>query len=190
MISLCVFPSKLALLAVAVPFLLIPTAARADLILNVNPASLGANPGDTVTFTGTITNTTGVTLNGTDMFLNFGGFDPSALIDFTQILGTPDFVLLDHHITPIIDLFSVTVAPTVQAGNYSFDVSLLDINNNSSDTLSAAVQVGGSSAVPEPSSVLLLATGALGIILIALVRRPRIFRGSGQTVGFRFVIKG
>jgi len=169
----CALRTRFGLSAVAVLLLLVPTAGRAGLILVVTPDPLAASPGDTITFTGTITNTTGVTLNGTDMFLNFGGFDPSALLDFTQILGTPDFALLDHHITPMIDLFTLKVAPAAQVGNYSFGVSLLDINNNSSDTVSATVQVRGSSAVPEPSSMLFLATG-LGAILIALVRGPKI----------------
>ncbi|MBZ5728262.1 MAG: PEP-CTERM sorting domain-containing protein [Acidobacteriia bacterium] len=184
MIPLCLLRSRIAILALAVLSLLLPTAARADLILAFTPDFQVANPGNTVTFTGTITNTTGVTLNATDMFLNFSGFDPTSLTDFTQLLGTPDFVLLDHHISPIVDLFSVTVGPSTQVGDYSFGVSVLDINNNSSDMLTATVQVGGSATVPEPSSGLLFATVTVGVILFARIKAFGKYHCSNRAPGF------
>src|SRR5687767_6919870 len=67
--------------------LVLPLSVRADLILDLSPSSLMATRGETVIFTGKITNTTGFTLSTTDMFLNVSGFDPFALTDITQLLG-------------------------------------------------------------------------------------------------------
>jgi hypothetical protein len=103
------------------------------------------------------------------MFLNFSGYDPLVLTNFTQLLGDPDFVLPNNRISPTINLFSLVIAPTAPLGSYSFDVNLQDINNNSSSTVTATVQVG--SAVPEPSSAVLAATGFACASLLALAKR-------------------
>jgi len=66
--------------------------ARAEPIKLQLAAPPIAQPGDVVTFEGTITNTTGVTLTASDLFLNFSGYDPSVFA-FTQLLGVSDFVL-------------------------------------------------------------------------------------------------
>jgi len=140
--------------------LLTPNAASADpLTLTINPTSLVGTPGGTVTFMGSITNTTGVTLNATDLFLNFSGFDPD-LINPLQILGTPDFTLPNNTFSPMVSLFSVTLAPTTPAGTYTFDVFLQDINNNLSNFVTVSVNVDA--AIPEPATILLLITGLAG----------------------------
>lgn len=138
--------------------ILLPAAAHADLILSLTPAGLSGNPGDTITFKGQITNTTGVTLNATDMFLNFGAYDGSTLLDVSQLLGTPDFVLLNNHISTAQNLFDLGIAPTAGPGTYTIDVSVQDINNNASAVVTASVTVGGVSGVPEPNSLALIAT--------------------------------
>ena len=156
------------------------SAARADIILDLDPASLTANPGDTVVFTGTVTNTTGVTLNATDLFLNFSGFDPVAIVDITQLLGSPDFVLENFRISPPVDLFGVTFAPSALPGTYSFDVNLLDINNNSSPNVTGTVRVVGA-VIPEPSGWVMVATGLAGMAFFNLARRRR--QVTSQRVG-------
>src|SRR5262245_60185957 len=75
--------------------ILTPAEGHAALVLNLNPNPVVAHPGDTVAFTGTIVNTTGIDLQGTDMFLNFGGYDPSIFTVIDQLLGIPDFSLPD-----------------------------------------------------------------------------------------------
>lgn len=143
--------------------------ASAGLILDISPNSLPANAGDLLTFSGRITNTTGVTLNATDMFLNFGGFDPVALTNITQLLGTPDFTLPNNTFSQIVPLFSIDVGLGASAGIYPLAVSLQDINDNISNTVDVTVDVGGASAVPEPASLLLVGIGSL--ILVASNRR-------------------
>ncbi len=149
----------------------LPHLARADLILSLSPSSLTATPGATVTFQGRITNTTGVTLNATDMFLNFIGFDPAALTDTNQLLGTPDFALPNNHTSGIVNLFSVLALPTALPGSYTLGVTLQDINNNSSNAVTATVQIGAS-AVPEPSAIVPTAS-AISLMLLAQARRRR-----------------
>src|SRR5258708_1143567 len=72
-----------------------PSVAQAGPILSLtlNPGLLTAEAGDTLIFRGTITNTTGVSLASTDLFLNFSGFDAASLTDIRQLLGTTSFVL-------------------------------------------------------------------------------------------------
>lgn len=150
--------------------LLTPHAARADsLILNISPTSLAGTPGGTVTFVGSITNTTGATLNATDLFLNFSGFDP-AVITTIQLLGTPDFTLPNNTFSPVVNLFSVTLSPGTPAGTYTFDVFLQDIDNNLSNNVTVSVSVGAA-AVPEPVSLLLLITGLAGAGITRYRRR-------------------
>ena len=150
--------------------------ARADLILNIKSATRNANAGDTVTFTGTITNTTGVTLNATDMFLDFSGYNAAIRCpNITQLLGTPDFVLLNNHISASVALFSVTIGSIAQPGHYPISTILQDINNNSSSIVTGTVHVQASSGgvVPEPSSWLLAATVFAELIFFSFVRRRK-----------------
>ena len=156
--------------ALALPLLFLSPAsvAYADLLLALTPSSLSANPGDVVTFMGQITNTTGVNLSATDMFLNFSGFDPNALTEITQLLGTPDFVTPNNQTSPVVGLFDVTIERAAHPGTYTLIVSLVDINNNLSNTETASITVN---AVPEPSSFLFSITGVVGLILGTLINR-------------------
>jgi PEP-CTERM motif-containing protein len=139
---------------------LAPASARAALILDVNPLSISAGPGQVVTFKGRITNTTGATLRATDLFLNFSAFDPAAITDVTQLLGTPDFTLPNNTFSALVDLFQITLAATAPQGRYGIDVALQDVRNNMSNVVHAVAQVG---AVPEPSTVMLLLAGAAAV---------------------------
>jgi hypothetical protein len=141
-----------------------PTLARADLLLSIDPSSLFGSAGATVVFMGTITNTTGVTLNATDIFLNFSGFDPNVTTP-EQILGTPDFVLPNNSFSAVVDLFSVLIAPTALPGVYPLTVALQDINGNFSNNISVNVNLNGSVPVPEPSSILLIVFGMAGVYM-------------------------
>jgi len=138
--------------------LLTPKAANAETItLTIDPMSLAATPGSTVTFIGRITNLTGGTLNASDMFLNFGGFDPTFTTP-VQLLGDPDFVLPDRTISASVNLFTITVAPLTPPGTYSIELFLQDIDNNFSNAVTVSVIVGAA-AIPEPTTILLFITG-------------------------------
>ena len=153
---------------------LISSAARADLLtFTISPASLVDTPGGTVTFTGTITNDTGVALSATDMFLNFSGFNPLVITSVTQLLGSPDFTLPNMSVSAPVDLFSVAIAPQATSGTYSLNVSVEDINNNLSNAVTASVAV----VVPEPSTYVLVA-----IALVAIMVSRRI--GTSQGVKY------
>jgi hypothetical protein len=154
--------------------------ARASLLLELTPTLISASPGDTVIFQGRITNTTGVPLNATDMFLNFSDVDPTALTDITQLLGTPDFLLANNNVSTIVDLFSVTVVATGQIGPHTAGITLQDVNNNTSDVVTATVQVEAS-GVPEPS-VLLLSASGISLMLIVRVKRGQRMRAARATL--------
>ena len=70
----------------------VPMLHAEALILDVlNPFRIN-QPGSVYTFDGQITNNTGASLNASDLFLNFAGYDPTAITP-NQLLGSPDFVI-------------------------------------------------------------------------------------------------
>jgi len=155
------------LIAVSVPVIALAlSAAPIDLSI-LNPDRIGA-PGGTFTFSGTITNNTGDTLNATDLFLNFSGFDP---VDVTlnQLLGASSFTIVDGSTSPVLDLFTFALAPTAGAGTYPADVVLQTASLDSSDPQRVSIAI-----VPEAPSLALTAV-AIGLLLAGLWRkRPRV----------------
>ena len=141
--------------------LVLGTTANAEPItLLVNPGSLSGSPGTTLVFTGQITNQTGAPLNGSDLFFNFNGFDP-AVLTITQLVGDPDFVLPNNTISPVINLFTVTIVANVSPGTHAFEAFLQDINNTFSNAVTIQVSVDAA-AIPELSTLFLLTTGLTG----------------------------
>lgn len=141
--------------------LLAPKSTHADPItLASGSPSLSGAPGANLIFSGQITNQTGTALNASDLFLNFSGFDPN-VITIDQLLGNPDFLLPNNTFSPVVSLFSVTLAANSAPGSYSFDVFIEDLNNNFSNSVTFTVVVSANE-VPEPASLLLLITGLIG----------------------------
>lgn len=137
--------------------------------LLTSPNSLAGDPGSEVTFSGTITNTTGFDLRATELFFNFSGFD-SARITPTQILGDPDFLIPNGQTSPIVNLFSVAIASPAESGTaYPINSFLQDVYGNLSNTVTTTVIAGD--PVPEPTSILLLCTGLASAIAIRQKRR-------------------
>jgi len=161
---------SLTLTVIFVCLLLAPKAASADpLTLTINPSSLTAPVGGTVSFIGTITNDTGLVLNATDLFINFSSFDPT-IITATQLLGDPDFILANGGTSAVVNLFSVTLSPlAVPGSSYSITLFLQDPNNNLSNNVTVVV-TAAPTAVPEPATLLLLGTG---LAATAALRRKR-----------------
>jgi len=130
-----------------------------------NPSQSGA-PGDTIQFTGTITN-----LSATDTVFFNGASSTSVsadlAIDITPFLVNAPLFLAPGEVSPLFDIFDIAIAPGAVAGPYLGNIVTLlgGVDSNAFDTLldiSADVNVATSSS-PEPGSALLLLVG-LGVV--------------------------
>ncbi len=156
------FPLLMVFLGLASP----AQATPLPLSISIDQPDRTALPGSTVVFTGTITNNSGNDLDAaSDLFLNFTGFDTTAL-SFTQVLGNPDFSLPNGATSPDVELFDalLDLSATPAGSPYLADVTVSDSLGDVSDPVTISI-----TAVPEPGS-LPLALAAL-IIMIGLVKR-------------------
>jgi hypothetical protein len=149
------------LTALAVLTIALSGTVFADSIsLNLTSLSMSTVPGGSVTFDGSITNNTGFSLSSADLFLNFFNFDPGS-INPTQLLGSVDFTIDNGATSGVVDLFSVMVADGVPLGStLPMDLTLEDINNNTSGPITVETSTGHVSAVPEPGTLSLCLMGA------------------------------
>jgi hypothetical protein len=159
--------NRYALLAAS---LLLAGAANAQISLTFSSSTLFAVPNTTVTFQGTIVNS-----STTDtIFLNglAGSFDSANLnINGSSYLGYVP-VSLAPNTSYTGNLFDVIVASITTPGAYNGSVQLLGGTTDTAQNPLTALQgilVGVS--VPEPGSLGLLALGGLGTL--ALRRRSR-----------------
>ncbi len=125
-----------------------------------------AHPGDTVFFSGSITNKTGSTLESTDFFLDFLAFDSSNLIP-NQELGLVPFTLLDLENSGNVTLFNVDINPFALPDTYHLLVMLQDTNGNLTEAIDVAIII---SEIPEPSAANLLLLGLITLLLISSYR--------------------
>jgi hypothetical protein len=127
-------------------------------------STLSGNPGDTLTYTGTITNTSltdtiflnGVSATSVSPFLNF---------DTLPFFFNAPLSLDPGQATTLIELFDLLIDPAAAAGpfvNNSIDI-LGGLDNQSFDVQGEAtvdaIVVSATSATPEPSPALLLLVG-------------------------------
>lgn len=153
------FSLSVALCLLAVCFLSVALyAAPIDLTI-LNPNQTGS-AGDVITFQGTITNNSGADLDSTDLFLDFFGYDPMN-VQLDQLLGMTSFTIPDGTTSPVVDLFTFSLATTAGPGTYWADVVLQDASGDASDTNVVSVTI-----TPEPSSIALMLAGACGILLL------------------------
>ena len=143
-------------------------ACNADVIaVSLDPPLLSGVPGTSLTFSGTLLNSTGATLFLNSVELNLsGGFLPTDE-DTTPFFVNAPLFLGGNASTLSIDLFTISIPNYVVQGPYSGTFDLLGgADENAQDTIGEenfTVQVAN---VPEPDFALPVLV-ALSAILIA-----------------------
>jgi hypothetical protein len=148
-----------------------PTLARAQLDFTLSSPNQSGQPGDTLTFAGTLTNTgaAALFLNGDDFTLNGNGM---TLDDSPFLTGAP--LSLDANQSYTGTLFTVAIDPNASFQNASGTFSILGgANDTAQDTL--ATQPFTVAVVPEPGGqVLLMGSLVMGVLAVgSRVRRQR-----------------
>lgn len=154
------------------------SSAASAALLGITPVAQHVTlaPGAGWDARGTITNLSGVDLLTTDIFLEFSGY-PHTVLAPRQRLGGIEFMVGDRTVSELTDLFHVEMAADAVAGTvYSLDVFAVDRHGNFSEPATYSFLAGAvAGAVPEPSTLPLLAAG-----MIALLARRRARRLSAK----------
>ena len=158
-------------------FMLAGSIARADIIITLDAAAQTGSPGDTLIFSGVMSNTgpDTVFLNGADLNLSGNSFTPDSSDPFLANVpvsldpgqATSDIELFDVLINhPFTDPFaSYSGSYTLSGGA---DPAAQDLLTSVDFTVTAQ---NGTSAVPEPSAFALLATALTAIVAVRCKRR-------------------
>ena len=166
--------------ALIVAAILLAAPAQAGVLtVTFTNAALSGSPGDTLTYGGSIANTTDSTLfiNAADISLiSFGPGD----YDYTPFLLNAPFWLDPYAGSDPFDFFTVTIPSGFAGGSYFGSFLVQGGGSDSDDTLIGTgdfeVDVTGSeAATPEPTT--LMATG-LALAAIGVTRRRRRARAS------------
>lgn len=133
-----------------------PREAMADAIsVQISNSALATASGGTVTFDGTVTNSSGFDLNASDLFFNFFEFDP--LITPTQDLGVvTDFLIPNNSTSPEVALFHISLGGAAPGSNFPAKFQLEDTLGDQSVTKTVTVSVLGSTPISEPPTCVLL----------------------------------
>ena len=159
----------------AIAVLLVPGAARAQLLFSLNPAGLAGMPGQTLTFNGTLTNagTAPVYLNGMILI----GLAPGFTFDSSLFLNnTPPSLAGGASITD--DLFTIGCGPTAPGGVSVGSATIIGgVDGNAQSALATqyflvSLPSAGGPAVPEPGPLSLLGLGLVPVFML-MVRRRR-----------------
>lgn len=145
-------------------------------LLSITPdvRSVTLAPGAAWDATGTITNLSGFDLLSTEIFLEFSAYPHATLAPY-QRLGGVEFTIGDRTISRLTELFHVDIAPDAARGlAWSMDVFAADVRGNFSDVTTYSFYIDGPAvAVPEPSTLPLLAAGFIALLAGAGLARPR-----------------
>lgn len=160
---------KSRILGVVAGAMLSLSVSAAPLEWSITSSVKSANPGDTLVFSGNITNNTGQPLESTDFFLDFLAFDSNYLLP-NQELGIVPFILPDLTNSGNVTLFSVDVDPFAMPNSYLLSVLLQDINSNLTENIDIIIII---SEIPEPSAAVLLMLGVITLLIILRNRKQR-----------------
>lgn len=168
-------PQKFACAILFVFTLFAPQVARAEtfsLFLNPSippPPPISFSTGiaaaiGSVTINGTLTNNTGVTLTANNTFLNVTG--NSLPFGFQSLITSENFSLPNGATSPPGPLFSITLGEGYNPDNV-YTVLISYIGNGIQSNI-ITYQINGDTitvvqAVPEPTTMILLATGLAGV---------------------------
>ncbi len=149
--------------------LLVSSRAFADTInLSLSDTVLSGVPGSTLYFVATVS---APNTNGAAVFLNSDSFDVDSplTLDDTPFFSNFPLSLNPGDSTTDV-LFTVTIPPDAAIMDYSGSFTILGgADDLAQDTLaSTTFEVN---AVPEPSNVLLVATGLAGLALVGFSKR-------------------
>jgi hypothetical protein len=151
--------------------------AAAQLSLSIDELTPSISAGNTLDFTGVITNQTGGPIASTDLFLNFYNFDPSAL-NPEQVLGLTNFSLPNNTFSTDTLLFSVAVGPGAPSSTEPLAVTLEDVNGDVSSEVDLSINVKATTptSVPEPGPLSLFFAGLLALAIAHARRRKYVKR--------------
>lgn len=145
-------------------FLLSAVFCKADtLTISLTPIFQSGMPGDVLTFSGTLSNSSGSTVFPNSAGINLSGaFDPTDE-DTSPFFNNAPFFLVSGDSTSLIDLFTVSIPNPFLSGQYSGTFTVLGGADEDAQTIVGSadftVQVGTTNVVPEPNSGCLLAIG-------------------------------
>lgn len=139
------------------------------LTLTSTHTTMPASAGGSVQITGSIINRTNTALDATDLFLNFGNFDPGALTP-QQTLGLVLFRIPSFSFRDNVALFTLDVAANALPGAHTLDVMLQDLSGNFSDVISFSFLVDQAVAVSEPPTLTIMLAGLAGMSGMMLCR--------------------
>jgi len=145
--------------------ILLPVSGFAGLVMSFDSVALNGAPGDLITITGILTNDGAFTEELTSLD-SVGLVSPVVILGpggvlAPSVLGYPDF-----YSGPLVQLQILPGATPGFYGANTFNLTYGSLNGRSisSNTVTFSVDVKGS-AVPEPASAALLATGLCAFLL-------------------------
>ncbi len=143
-------------------------SAQASLLFTLDPAVLPGMPGDTLTFSGTLSNTFDYELFLNGNSLTFSGSDTDFVV--SGLLGSVPLSLMPAGDSSGGDtytgsVFDVQILSSAASGSYAGSYSMLGgADDQTQDELAASNFQVNVTAVPEPSSIIVV-VGGLGSLL-------------------------